>query len=117
MRRFISVIGFVAVFAALACAENFNGRLMDASCAEQQHQQQQAQPACQPSGTTTAFAIDNSGKVYKLDAAGNTKAVEALKSRSDRAADPNAVDKAPVVVKITGTKEGDVIKVETLEVQ
>jgi|SRR5579872_1948958 len=118
MRRFISLIGFVAVFAALACAESFSGRLIDASCADQPKQPQaEAQPACQPTSTTMVFAIDNSGKVYKLDATGNTKAVEALKSRSDRAADPSAPDKAAVMVKVTGTKDGDTIKVETLEVQ
>jgi hypothetical protein len=111
MRRFVTIIGFVAVFAALALADNFSGRLMDASCV------QQKAAACQPSGTTTAFAIEHNGKVYKLDEAGNAKAVEAMKNRADRAANPNATGNAGVTAKITGTAEGDTIKVETLEIQ
>jgi hypothetical protein len=54
--------------------------------------------------------------VYKLDASGNVKAAEALKSRADRAADPNA-PKTPVMAKISGTLDGDTIKVEKVEVQ
>ena len=111
MRRLVTIIGFVAVFAALALAENFSGKLMDASCDPQKAE------ACQPSAATTAFAIEHGGKLYKLDEAGNAKAVEAFKNRADRAADPNANGKAAVMAKITGTAEGDTIKVQTLEIQ
>jgi hypothetical protein len=112
MRRFLTVFGFVTVFAALALAENFTGRLIDASCANE------AKPAaCQPSSATTAFAVQSAGKVYMLDEAGNAKAAEALKSRADRSSDPNSPAGSAVIVKITGTKDGNVIKVDTLAVQ
>ena len=45
------------------------------------------------------------------------KASEALKNRADRAADPSSSGKNVVAVKVTGTKDGDSIKVDTLEVQ
>jgi hypothetical protein len=113
MRRFITLIGFVTIFAAMALAENFSGRLIDAACADQG----QKAAACQPTSTTTAFAVQSAGKVYKLDDTGNAKAVEALKSRADRSADPNSATPSVVVVKISGTKDGDTIKVETLAIQ
>ena len=113
MRRLLTIIGTVTVFAALALAENWTGRLIDASCTDKQKNEN----ACQPSATTVAFAIDSAGHVYKLDDAGNAKAVEALKNRADRATDPNAPGKNTVAVKISGTKDGETIKVETLEVQ
>ena len=113
MRKLISTIGLVAVFAALALAENWSGRLIDASCTDQQKNQN----ACQPTATTTAFAIASGTHVYKLDDTGNMKAAEALKNRADRAADPDSPGKNVVAVKVSGTKDGDTIKVETLEVQ
>jgi hypothetical protein len=113
MRKLLSTIGLVAVFAALALAENWSGRLIDASCTNQQ----KGQNACQPTSTTTTFAIASAGHVYKLDDSGNMKAAEALKNRADRAADPNSPGGNVVAVKISGTKDGDTIKVETLEVQ
>ena len=105
MRRFIMMIATVTVFAALALADNFSGRLIDASCTDRQ----KADNACQPSSTTTTFALDSAGHVYKLDDAGNAKAVEALKSRADRATDPNSPGKNAVAVKISGSKDGDII--------
>lgn len=113
MRRLLTLIGLTTVLATLALAENFSGRLIDASCTDKQ----KTETACEPGATTTAFAIDVAGKVYKLDATGNEKAVEALKSRADRAANPNSTEKTPVMAKVEGTKEGDTIKVSTLEVQ
>jgi hypothetical protein len=113
MKRLITLIGFVTIFAALALAENFTGRLIDASCADQGKKA----AACAPTSTTTAFAVQSAGKVYKLDDSGNAKAVEALKSRADRSADPSSAMSSAVVVKIGGTKEGDTIKVETLDIQ
>ena len=62
--------------------------------------------------------VDNSHKVYKLDQKGNAKAVDALKNRADRSADPKAASKGDVVVaKITGTMNDGVVTVETIEVQ
>src|SRR3982074_2578913 len=88
MRRILTLCACLAVFSALALAESWTGRLVDASCQDQQKGAAAAAP-CDPTPYTTAFAIVASGHAYKLDDAGNTKAVEALKGRADRSADPN----------------------------
>ena len=113
MRKLMTVFGLATVWAAIALAENFSGQLIDASCTDKQT----TEATCMPSSSTTAFAVNVGGKVYKLDNSGNSKAVDALKSRADRSTDPNAAQKAAVVVKISGTKQGDTIQVDSLEVQ
>jgi hypothetical protein len=72
---------------------------------------------CDATGTTTAFALAASGKIFKFDDAGNAKAAEALKSRADRSANPNAPASTSITAKVSGTKEGDNLKVESIEVQ
>ena len=114
MRRILTLCAFVAVFSAMALAETWTGRLVDVSCVEQQ----KAVTTCDPTSATTSFAIVVSGKAYKLDEAGNTKAMEALKGRADRSADPNRPASNMVSARVTGTKDEDnTLKVETIEVQ
>ena len=113
MKSISKLCAFLAVFAALAFAENWSGKLIDAKCASEQKG-----AACAPTASTTAFALEVSGKIYKLDAGGNTKAAEAVKSSADRAKDPNAKTEAQAVnAKVTGTMEGDTINVESIELQ
>jgi hypothetical protein len=114
MRRILTASACVALFAGLALAETFTGKLIDASCA----QQQQSANSCIPNASTTAYAIDVSGKVYQLDADGNAKAAEALKSRADRMAEPNGPAKTDQVrARVKGTLEGGTLKVDSIEVQ
>ena len=113
MRRLASLCGCIAVFSALALAESWTGRLVDASC----YDQQKSATACDPSASTSSYALVVSGQSYKLDNTGNTKATEALKSHADRSANPNKPASGAVSAKVTGTKEGDTIKVESIDVQ
>lgn len=113
MRRILTLCAFVAVFSALALAETWTGRLVDASCVDQQ----KAVTACDPTSSTTTFAIVVSGQAYKFDEAGNTKAMDALKGRADRSTDPNKSPSPQIAAKVTGTKDGDNLKVEAIEVQ
>jgi len=100
--------------AALALAETWTGRLVDASCVDQQ----KAVTACDPTSSTTTFAIVVSGQGYKFDEAGNTKAMDALKGRADRSTDPSKSPSPQIAAKVTGTKDGDnTFKVETIDVQ
>ncbi|HEV3199182.1 MAG TPA: hypothetical protein VGZ73_14815 [Bryobacteraceae bacterium] len=117
MRRILTLCAFVAVFTTLALAESWTGKLVDASCADQQKGDQQKMATCDATSSTTAFALVASGKIFKFDDAGNAKAAEALKSRADRAANPNAPPSTTVTAKVTGTNEGDKLKVESIEVQ
>jgi hypothetical protein len=120
MRRILTLCACVAVFSALALAESWTGRLVDASCIDQQKGQQKTEATCDPTSSTTMFALEVSGKVHKFDDAGNAKAAEALKSRADRSANPNnpaAPPSTKIAAKVTGTKEGENLKVEAIEVQ
>ncbi|HLY15949.1 MAG TPA: hypothetical protein VKR61_01935 [Bryobacteraceae bacterium] len=113
MLRVLTLSAVLAFASTIAFAETFTGRLLDASCAAQQKG-----AACTPTASTTAFAIEASGKILKLDSDGNKKAAEALKgsnSSADRAKDPSSPD-AQVMAKVDGTLKGDEITVETIEV-
>jgi len=112
MRTLVITLATAVAFCGLAAAESFTGHLVDATCMSQQ----KSISACQPTTATGSYAIEVSGKLYTLDAAGNAKASDALKNQASRSADPNQ-PAAPVTAKVTGTKDGDTIKVETLQIQ
>jgi hypothetical protein len=104
---------FLCVASALALAETWTGKLIDASCADQQKN-----AACAPSASTSSFALQTAGKVLKLDAEGNKKASAALKesnSEANRAKDPNAP--AEMTATVTGALSGEEIKVESIQVR
>src|SRR6266850_1065988 len=111
MRRVFRLSAFLVIVSALAFAETFSGKLIDAACADQQKSE-----ACAPTASTSAFAINASGKVLKLDAAGNTKAAEAMKNRensADRSKSPNR----EITATVQGTLSEDTIKVDSIEVR
>src|SRR5262249_17876790 len=114
MRRLLTLCACVTVFTALALAESWTGRLVDASCSAQQ----KSATTCEPTSSTTAFALVAGGHSYKLDDAGNAKAMEAMKNRADRSTNPNSPQSTSVTAKVTGTKDGDNnIKVDSIQVQ
>ena len=49
MRSILKIAALLGVFAALACADTWNGRLLDSSCIDQQKS-----AACDPSSTSRA---------------------------------------------------------------
>lgn len=100
----------VAAFSVLAFGETLNGRLLDAGC----YDQQKSATSCDPTGSTASFAILVSGKAYKLD--DSAKVAAALKNRADRSTDPGKTP-SRIMAKVTGTKDGDMVKVEEIEVQ
>jgi len=116
MRRLLTLAAFLGVFAALGLADTYTGKLIDAACLDKPNP---TLGTCQPNSTSTKFAlVDNSQKVYKLDDNGNNKAAAALKGRADRSSDPKAEGKVEIVMaKISGTINGNIVTVETIEVQ
>ena len=112
MRRFLSIAAVFGVFSVAALAESYSGKLLDASC----YDQQKKAAACDASSTTSSFAIEASGTVYKLDSAGNTKASAALKNRADRV-DPTKPQAKEVMAKVDGTEKGGTITVTSIDVQ
>jgi hypothetical protein len=113
MRQLLTLFAIATGCVGLASAASFNGTLMDASCYDQQKKLE----ACGATGSTTAFAINVSNKVYQLNDTGNMKAAEAMKSRADRATDPTSAITGQVTAKVTGKLEGTTINVETIDVQ
>jgi hypothetical protein len=120
MRKTLILLAFSTVFSTFALAADWSGTLLDASCYDRQNQQlkdmQKASDACAATGQTTAFALNASGKVYKFDTAGNSKATSALKNRADRS-EPGKPASKEVMAKVEGTEAADTIKVDTIEVQ
>jgi hypothetical protein len=114
MRRSVTLLALLTGFSVFAFAGSWQGRLIDATC----YEQNKSAATCDPTGSTTMFALFISNKAYKLDEAGNTKAAEALRSRADRSTDPATPASAQVMAKITGNKDdNDVLQVETVEIQ
>ena len=112
MRRILTSAAFLSLFAALAFADSWKGTLIDANCYEQQ---KNASP-CAATSSTTAFALSSAGKVFAMDDAGNAKASAMLKNRADRTTDENAKS-SPMYVKVTGTKDGETLRVDDIEVK
>jgi len=113
MRKLYLLCASIFVFSGLALAEDWTGRLVDASC----YAQNTTAKPCDASASTTSFMLDVAGKVYKLDAAGNAKAATAIKNRADRST-PGAQSEGPVNAKVSGSVEGsDSIKVDRIDVQ
>jgi hypothetical protein len=105
-----------------AFADDWSGKLLDASCYDREMQQKSAQDkiaeACMPTGQTTAFVFESSGKAYRLDAAGNTKAVTALKNRADRTTPGQGQSQTKdVSAKVEGSETGGTITVTSIELQ
>ena len=114
MRNMMILAALGTLFAALACADTWNGRLFDATCLDQQKNQ-----SCDPTATTVSFAINVAGKIYRFDDAGNAKAVEALRAKTQggKETGTGANTGAAVNAKVSGTIEGEVVKVEAVQLQ
>src|SRR5436309_3417189 len=108
--------------AVASYAENWNAKLLDASCYDKSSPTTQAGQTtdkksreamsknCAPTASTTAFAIQTTGgKVYKLDPDGNTKAAAAMQGgtlKPDHDGDVHAT--------VAGTLQGDSVKVDSV---
>jgi hypothetical protein len=113
MRRNITLFMLSAAFSVLAFAESWQGRLLDTTC----YEQHKSAATCDATSSTTAFALFVSNQAFKLDDAGNAKAADAIKGRADRSSDPTKPATTQVMATITGTKDGENLKVETIELQ
>jgi hypothetical protein len=113
MRKLLALSGLAVAFSVMALAEDYTGHLLDATC----YAQSKMAKNCDAKGSTSQFALDVSGKVYRLDEAGNAKAADAMKSRADRSADPAKPTIGPVNAKVTATADGDTLKIDSIQVQ
>ena len=117
MRRLVCLFGILTASSLLAFADDFQGRLLDASC----YAQQKSATSCDPTSATTAYILYVGNTAYTLDTAGSEKVGRALKARADRSANPSAPagQANQVMAKVTGTKNGgdNTIQVEKIDIQ
>jgi hypothetical protein len=113
MRKTVTLLAVSAICSMAAFADDWSGKLIDANC----YNQTKKVESCDATATTSAFVLDVSGKIFTLDANGNTKAIAAVKNRADRAADPNNPQSKSIMAKVSGTESGGTITVESVNVQ
>ena len=104
MKRFA---GMLFVFSTLAFAETWNGTLVDVMCKNKDLASHTTKCAigCSKSGYGLVLA---DGKFVKFDESGNAKALAALKATGKE---------KDLKAKITGTLDGDIVQVESVELQ
>ena len=107
MKRILTVCGFIAIFGGSALAGEWQGHLMDAMCASKMKDKAASHKAkCALSCAKTGFGLVTAdGKFIKFDESGNAKAQEALKATNKD---------QDLMVRVTGTLDGDTIQVESL---
>jgi len=108
---------FLLHSATIQPADVWIGQLFDANCADT-HQELQRYDDCVPGAQTAAFSLQVSGRMLKLDAGGNRKAVQAWKNymQETRPIDPDIETKAVTAI-VEGTVNGDEIKVGSIELR
>jgi hypothetical protein len=90
--------------AGLMLAESWSGKLIDANC---KPDAKDPSATCAPTQSTRVFAVQTAdGKVYRLDNSGNAKAAEAVKN------DPSKTN-----VTVSGSLDGQMVKVESIDLR
>ncbi len=112
MRKLLSIGAILAGLSGLGMAETWSGTLLDANCARHHKAR-----ACDAKPSTTLFALDVNGTRYRLDSKSNDEAHRAMRSRADRASNPDATKAVPVNATITGRLRSGKIHADTVEVQ
>jgi len=123
MKTIAKAVSVLCLGSLLCLAESWSGKVVDAACKDQAAAApapapapaESAQPstpaanACEPTASTVSFGIELSdGKVLKLDSAGNTKAAEAMKTNAG---------KSYLQATVTGSMDGQTVKVETIDIK
>jgi hypothetical protein len=98
MRKLITTCAMFGALSGVALAETFSGTLLDANCLQRHH----ATRSCDAKPSTMAFVLDSNGTRYRLDGRSNDAAHSAMRSRADKAWNPDATKAVPVQATITG---------------
>ena len=107
MKRTLTLFFAASLFSTLAFADTWNGTLVDVMCKGKDLAGHTAKCAiaCAKSGYGLVLS---DGKFLKLNESGNAKALAALKATSKE---------KDLKAKVTGTVDGDVIQVQSIELQ
>ena len=108
-------LGLVFCLAGIAgYAETWSGKLIDATCFENSANKppkiDKLDKDCAPTAATTAFAVIADGKIFKLDATGNSKVAADVYGGSVKADHDRDVQ-----VTVKGSLQGDTIRVESVK--
>jgi hypothetical protein len=109
--RLCALLLFVS---ALAFAETWTGKLVDADCSARDEK-----AACAPTTSSSNFALKVANKTYKFDSEGNRKVAEAFgksQSGAERSKAPSKAD-TEVIATVHGTMSNDQISVESVDIQ
>ncbi len=107
MRRFVASIGFGVILSAAAFAGTWTGTLVDVMCKDKDlaNHTRKCAIGCAKSGYGLVLS---DGKFLKFDEQGNAKALAALKA---------STQEKDLKAKVTGDLEGDVVQVESVELE
>ena len=110
MRKLFVLTGLLTAFSVAATAGEWQGYLMDTTCAAKMKDKAASHKAkCALSCAKGGYGIVTSeGKYVKFDEAGNAKALEVLKATAKE---------QELMVKVTGAMDGDMIRVESIAIQ
>ncbi|MBI3666020.1 MAG: hypothetical protein HY236_07315 [Acidobacteria bacterium] len=110
MRKLFVLSGLLAAFALAAAAGEWQGYLMDTMCAAKMKDKAASHKAqCALSCSKGGYGIVTAdGKYVKFDEAGNVKALGALKATTKD---------QELMVKVTGSLDRDLIKVDSITIQ
>jgi hypothetical protein len=113
MKNTAGLLTLAVALTSMGVAATWSGRLLDATC-----RQQSRTAACDASTATVSFALDIGGRVLKFNAAGNQKALAAMKNRPDHSVNPpERAEKPGVVATVTGSEESGVIEVSSVDIR
>jgi diaminopimelate decarboxylase len=109
MKKFASIATVLVMAAGFCLADTFTGKLVDAACkAGNQGKDVSAVANCAATADTHLFAIElPDAKILNLDSAGNEKATDAIKKSQ----------KTALRATVTGSLDGQTLKVQTIELQ
>ena len=109
MRKLFVLAALLLACSLTAAAAEWHGYLMDAMCAAKSADKAAAHKTkCAIGCSKSGYGIVTSdGKFVKFDAAGNAKALAALKATSKE---------QDLMAMVTGTLEGDTINVESITI-
>jgi hypothetical protein len=129
MRKTSLILALTLAATAFAYADSWTGKLLDASCYDRMKDnskgdnQKLDESSCAATSQSTAFVLSSSGKVYRLDAAGNTRAAAAMKNHAERSApaqpgaQPGAQLTKDVMARVEGNETAGTITVTTIDLQ
>lgn len=104
MKRVTTLLGGLCLLSAMAMAETWSGTVVDVACKgkDAASHTKKCAVACAKSGYGL---LTSDGKFVKFDETGNAKAMDALKASSKE---------KDLKAKVSGTMDGDVIKVDSI---